>query len=72
MDYRNHDNRQAAKNPAEATDLFSAAIAFLGINLLWIFFAIWVLFGMVPVLLLALLLNHLIDRIEVRMNEDQG
>ncbi|EBA15511.1 histidinol-phosphate aminotransferase [Roseobacter sp. SK209-2-6] len=72
MDYHNHNHRQATKQPEEATDLFSAAIAFLGINLLWIFFAIWVLFGMVPVLLLALFLNHMIDRIEARMLESES
>ncbi|UWQ89824.1 histidinol phosphate aminotransferase [Aliisedimentitalea scapharcae] len=45
-----------------APDYTNAAITMLGVNLMWIFFVIWVLFGVVPVLLLALLINHGIDR----------
>ncbi|MGR3623892.1 histidinol phosphate aminotransferase [Pseudophaeobacter sp.] len=64
-----HNHRQ---DDEDSLDLFTAAISFLGINLMWIFFAGWVLFGMVPVLLLALFLNHLIDRLEIRIKEDQA
>ncbi|KPD13874.1 histidinol phosphate aminotransferase [Phaeobacter sp. 11ANDIMAR09] len=45
-------------------DLFAAALSFVGLNLMWVFFAGWMLFGMVPVLIFALFLNHLIDRLE--------
>lgn len=47
-----------------APDYTAAAITMLGVNLMWIFFVAWVLFGFVPVLLLALLINHGIDRFE--------
>ncbi|MDF9303294.1 hypothetical protein HGD90_00985 [Rhodobacteraceae bacterium R_SAG7] len=53
----NHDN----------TEFLSATLSFLAVNLLWIFFALWLLFGMVPVLLLAVTMNHMINRLEVRM-----
>lgn len=64
----NHNDRfQKHHTMANAApDLFSAAITFAGLNLMWIFFALWVLFGMIPVLLLAVFLNHLISRIEIR------
>ncbi|MFC4213795.1 hypothetical protein [Pseudophaeobacter arcticus] len=67
MDY-NQDNRKSPQTgsaqPQEPIDLFAAALSFIGINLMWIFFAGWMLFGMVPVLMFALFLNHLIDRLE--------
>ncbi|GAB5433199.1 MAG: hypothetical protein EpisKO_25690 [Epibacterium sp.] len=49
------------------TEFLSATLSFLAVNLLWIFFALWLLFGMVPVLLLAVTMNHMINRLEVRM-----
>ena len=36
----------------------------LGVNLMWIFFVIWILFGFIPVVLLAVLINHGITRYE--------
>jgi hypothetical protein len=44
--------------------LFANTLSFVGLNLIWVFFAGWLLFGMVPVLMLALFLNHMITRIE--------
>ncbi len=41
-----------------APDYTKAAVTMLGVNLLWIFFALWVIFGFVPVLVLAVLINH--------------
>ena len=38
---------------SSAPDYTNAAITMLGVNLMWIFFAIWVLYGFVPVLVLA-------------------
>lgn len=49
-------------------DLTNAAVSFLGVSLVWIFFVVWALFGLVPVLLLAVLLNHLISRLDERLN----
>lgn len=67
MDY-NQDNRNPPQTgsvqPPEPIDLFAAALSFIGLNLMWVFFAGWMLFGMVPVLMFALFLNHLIDRLE--------
>lgn len=64
-DFNDHFRKNQAASQ-EAPDLFSAAITFVGINLMWVFFALWVLFGMVPVLLLAVFINHMITRIEIR------
>ncbi len=52
----------------QPTDLTNAAVSFLGVSLVWVFFVVWALFGMVPVLVLAVLLNHLISRLDVRLN----
>ncbi|MBQ4827052.1 MULTISPECIES: histidinol phosphate aminotransferase [unclassified Leisingera] len=54
--------------PANMPDFFTAAITFAGINLMWIFFVVWVMYGMVPVLVLAVLINHLITRLDIRLN----
>ena len=48
----------------ETTDVLGSALMLLGVTLMWIFFAIWATYGMLPVLLLALFLNHLIDRLD--------
>jgi len=53
--------------PLELTDLLSTTLSFLAVNLLWIFFALWLLYGVVPVLLLAVAMNHMINRLEVRL-----
>ena len=55
--------RQAA---AQAPDLLETTLRFAGINMPWIFFTLWLLYGMVPVLLLATLINHMITRLEMR------
>lgn len=52
----------------QSTDLLAAAITFIAINMMWIFFVIWMIYGLVPVLVLAVLINHFIDRIEQRQN----
>ena len=55
--------RQAA---AQAPDLLETTLRFGVINMPWIFFTLWLLYGMVPVLLLAALINHIITRLEMR------
>ncbi|OIQ42270.1 MAG: histidinol phosphate aminotransferase [Roseobacter sp. MedPE-SWde] len=67
MDYddKNRNAQQTgSEQQQEPIDLFAAALSFVGLNLMWVFFAGWMLFGMVPVLIFALFLNHLIDRLE--------
>ncbi|MEL0436169.1 histidinol phosphate aminotransferase [Phycobacter sp. K97] len=64
-DYDNDPSRELKKAP----DLLEAALSFIGINLMWVFFAIWVLYGMVPVLLLALFINHMITRLEIKLGK---
>ena len=49
-----------------APDYTNAALVSFAINLAWIVFAIWAAFGLVPVLLLAMMLNHLISRLQAR------
>ncbi|WP_083097875.1 histidinol phosphate aminotransferase [Pseudophaeobacter leonis] len=69
MDYdRDTSHRQRPEPQEEATlALFATVLSFVGLNLMWVFFAGWLLFGMVPALLFALFLNHMITRIELSM-----
>lgn len=67
-DYNDPDFNERKKAP----DLLEAALSFIGINLMWVFFAIWVLYGMVPVLLLALFINHMITRLEIKLGQRQA
>jgi hypothetical protein len=60
---KENKNTPPASSPAPI-DLFGAGLSFIGINLMWVFVLGWMLFGMVPVLIFALFLNHLIDRLE--------
>ena len=50
----------------EAPDYTNAAINMLGVNLLWIFFVVWMLWGFIPVLLIALAINHFVERVAAR------
>ncbi|KUP94708.1 hypothetical protein [Tritonibacter horizontis] len=58
---KNHDDSR------DTTDLLRTTLSFMAVNLLWIFFAVWLLYGIVPVLLLAVVMNHMINRLEVRL-----
>ncbi|MFC3616244.1 histidinol phosphate aminotransferase [Lutimaribacter marinistellae] len=49
-----------------APDYTRAALTMLGVNLMWIFFVLWVIFGFLPVLLLAAFINQVINRLEAR------
>jgi hypothetical protein len=51
---------------SSAPDYTVAALTMMGVNLLWIFFLIWVVYGFAPVVLLALLINHFVDRLAAR------
>lgn len=50
----------------DTTELLRTALSFLAVNLPWIFFAVWLLSGLVPVLVMAVVVNHMINRLEVR------
>jgi len=56
------DDRQVR----EAPDYTNAAINMLGINLLWIFFVTWMLWGFVPVLMLAIAVNLFVEHVADR------
>lgn len=47
-----------------APNYTTAALTMLCVNLLWIFGVIWAVYGIVPVLLIGLIANHLIDRLQ--------
>jgi hypothetical protein len=52
----------------EAPNYTNPALFMMAVNLIWIFFAIWAVYGILPVLLLAAGLNHLIDRLHASLN----
>lgn len=56
------DHRQKGRAP----DYTNAAITMLGINLMWIFFVIWMLWGMVPVILIAVGVNHFVEYVAAK------
>ncbi len=49
-----------------APDYTNAALTMLGVNLMWVFFVIWAIYGLVPVMVLAAAINHGIDRLIAR------
>ncbi len=74
MDYnRDTSHRQQPEPQEEATlALFATALSFVGLNLIWVLFAGWLLLGMAPVLLFALFLNHMITRIELSIQPTES
>ncbi len=51
---------------AAAPNYFNPSMMMMLINLLWIFGVLWAVFGFGTVLIIAVLLNHAIDRIAAR------
>lgn len=51
-----------------APNYTTAALIMLGVNLTWVFFALWAVYGLVPVLLLGATLNHAITLLERARN----
>lgn len=49
--------------PSSAPDYTTAALIMLGVNLFWIFCAVWSLLGLFAVVVLAVTLNFGIDRL---------
>ncbi|GHF67721.1 hypothetical protein [Seohaeicola zhoushanensis] len=49
-----------------APNYTTAALVMLGVNFAWVFFALWAAAGLIPVLLLAAGINHLISRLAAR------
>lgn len=54
-----------SKPPGRVEDYTTANLILIYINMLWIFGAIWATWGLGPVVVLAVVLNHMITRIEI-------
>ena len=54
------------KRIGAAPDYTNAALTMLGINLMWIMFVVWMLWGLVPTLMLAFAVNHWVEHVAAR------
>ncbi|WP_370313855.1 histidinol phosphate aminotransferase [Sagittula sp.] len=60
-------------HPQPVEDYMTANMILLFVNLLWILVAIWSVWGLAPVILIAAILNHLITRLDqARRRRDAG
>ena len=59
---REMDDRQIK----EAPNYTNACIVMFGVNLSWMLFAIWAVWGLIAAFLFCLSLNHLITRLQER------
>ncbi|WP_425074920.1 histidinol phosphate aminotransferase [Sagittula sp. S175] len=50
--------------PQPVEDYMTANMILLFVNLLWIFVAVWSAWGLLPILVIAAVLNHLISRLD--------
>ena len=50
----------------DVTEMLRTALSFVAVNMLWVFFALWLIYGPVPVLVMAVIINQMINRLEVR------
>ncbi|SNT12112.1 histidinol phosphate aminotransferase [Antarctobacter heliothermus] len=53
------------RHPKRVEDYTTANMVLIFVNLLWVFVALWSFWGLGVVLILAMLLNHLITRIDI-------
>lgn len=51
--------------PPSAPNLRMACVVMFGINIAWVFVAVWAIWGFVIALLLALGVNHMMTRVQV-------
>lgn len=56
----------AERNISAAPNYTMPALVMMGVNLMWMFFALWALYGFLPVIIMALLLHVGINRLERR------
>lgn len=49
-----------------APDYTDAAITMLGVNIMWVMFVVWMLWGFVAVLMLAVAVNHIVEHVAAR------
>lgn len=54
------------KRIGTAPDYTTAAITMIGINIMWILFVIWMVWGMIPALMLAFVVNHFVEYVAAR------
>mgnify|MGYP006889529775 CR=1 FL=1 len=54
-----------SKYPGRVEDYTTANLVLIFVNMLWIFGAIWATWGILPVIVLAVALNHMITRLEI-------
>ncbi len=60
------------RRPGRAPDFTTASLIMLGVNMTWVFFLLWALYGLIPVLVLATLIHHLINRIDAARRSSDG
>jgi hypothetical protein len=53
------------KHPGRVEDYTTANLVLIFVNMLWIFGVIWSTWGIAPVIFVALVLNHLITRLQI-------
>ena len=51
---------------SEAPDYTKACIVMFGVNIAWIFMVVWAIWGLIVVVLLGGIINHLMTRLEMR------
>lgn len=59
-------------HPQPVEDYMTANMILLFVNLLWIFVAIWSAWGLLPILVIGVALNHMITRLELYRRERDG
>lgn len=62
----------ANHHPKPVENYMTANLVLIFVNLLWVFVALWTFWGFFPVLLIAVVLNHLITRIDIARRRRDG
>jgi len=52
--------------PKSAPDYKQACLVMFGVNILWIFTAIWAIWGLIFVVMLGAIINHVMTRLHLR------
>jgi hypothetical protein len=59
-------------HPKQVEDYMTANMILIFVNLLWILVAIWSAWGLVPVLIVVVVINHLITRLDHFLRRRSG
>lgn len=56
--------RMRDQHPSSAPDFTKACVVMFGVNITWVFMVVWAIWGLLLVMFLGVVINHLMTRVQ--------